>query len=649
MGDNRTTIKNKKMPRRPARSLRTILMMWLLMFSIVPLAFLTGYSLVRYERAIDREMGQRLRGNYREIKIIFQELQNNLLSRNQEHAHDRSLIYFLSADEIGNARTLAARWLKGAIANRLSIFSPHGQLQISLYVNKNGKVKRHANLEGTNVYLSNAFLKVAARQNQLAIVDFSGKSGMDLVAFSKILNPSGKLSGYIEEVLNVNKAFMLNLKKRLDAEVIFISEDGSKSISSQEDLSRYPPGFFAEHIKSAHLFNLNIRGVPYGFIVQKIPWGAHYFLLAIGASKQAANAVLKNVNVAFFTVVGAIILLLIVLSFVLSRVLLQPLHQLVDLVQNVDLNEPPVLEQIRHGADTELGILAGAFHEMVGRAYDSQKNLKENIKKLESANQEIRDTQAKLVHAAKMASLGQLVAGVAHELNNPISFIYSNMTHLRDYSQRLIDLVNIAEKNPNGLASARAEKEFDFLVKDMPKLIHSCEEGARRTRDIVVGLRNFSRLDEAKVKEVDIHEGIESTLALLAGEFKSRITIIKNFAQLPKILCYPSQLNQVFMNILTNAVQAIRDRGEIVITTRATSENAIEVSIRDNGVGMSEEVTQKLFDPFFTTKDVNEGTGLGMSIAYGVIAKHGGSITVHSKLGAGTEFIIQLPIRAIAI
>ncbi len=638
---------NRFRSRRPARSLRTILMMWLLMFSIVPLAFLTGYSLVRYEQAIDQEMGQRLRGNYREIKIIFQELQNNLLTHNQEHAHDRSLVYFLSAEEINNARKLASRWLKGAVANRLSIFSPQGQLLVSLYVGKDGKIKRHAKLEGTNVYLSSAFLKVAAKQNQLAVVDFNGKSGMDLVAFSKILNSSDALVGYIEEVLNVNTAFMLNLRKRLDAEVVFISEDGAKSISSQNDLTQYQPGFFSKRLRSKRLLDLNIRGVPYGFIVKKIPWGGHYFILAIGASKRAANEVLKNVNYAFFTVVGAIILLLIVLSFVFSRVLLQPLHQLVDLVQNVDLNEPPVLEQIRHGQDTELGILSGAFHDMVGRAYDSQKKLKENIKKLENANQEIRETQAKLVHAAKMASLGQLVAGVAHELNNPISFIYSNMAHLRDYSERLIELIGVAEKNPGGLTSAKEEKEFDFIVKDMPKLIRSCEEGARRTRDIVVGLRNFSRLDEAKEKEVDIHEGIESTLALLAGEFKSRITVVKNFSELPKILCYPSQLNQVFMNILSNAIQAIRDRGEIIITTRVASNDTIEISIRDTGVGMSEEVTQKLFDPFFTTKEVNEGTGLGMSIAYGVIAKHGGSIAVHSKPGVGTEFIIQLPVRAV--
>ncbi len=645
-----TTPTSKINVRRPPRSLRTILMMWLLMFSIVPLAFLTGYSLVKYEEAIDQELAQRLSGNQREIDSIFQEFQKTLLARNSAHAHDRTLVYYLSTNEIDAARDLSARWLKGAgaIANRLSIFSRDGRLNVSLYVDGKGNVQRHAKLEGRDVYLSNDFLKLASTHDQLAVVDFNRENGLDLVAFAKILSSSGALVGYIEEVLNVNTEFMTNLKNRMNIEVAFASQDGMKTIASHDDLTHYRAGFFSDHLsgKRPQLFDLNIRGVPYGFMVEKIPWGEQHFLLAIGASKRAANEVLRNVNYAFFSVVGTIILLLIVLSFVLSKVLLQPLNQLVDLVQNTDLNQAPAPERPGFYSDTELGILSSAFHEMVQRAYDSQNEMKENIKKLESANQEIRETQAKLVHAAKMASLGQLVAGVAHELNNPISFIYSNMAHLRDYSQRLIDLVNMADSSAPNFRTAKEEKEFDFLVQDMPKLIRSCEEGARRTRDIVIGLRNFSRLDEAKLKEVDIHEGIESTLALLQGEFKSRINIVRNFSKLPPVLCYPSQLNQVFMNILTNAIQAIPENGEIKIATRTVSAGVVEVSIRDNGMGMPDEVAQKIFDPFFTTKDVNEGTGLGMSIAYGVVTKHGGTISVHSKVGSGTEFVIQLPVRA---
>jgi two-component system NtrC family sensor kinase len=250
------------------------------------------------------------------------------------------------------------------------------------------------------------------------------------------------------------------------------------------------------------------------------------------------------------------------------------------------------------------------------------------------------------VHAAKMASLGQLVAGIAHELNNPISFIYSNMVHLRDYGKKLIGLVDVAGRKGD-LEKAKQDVEFEYIKEDLPRLIDSCEEGAKRTRDIVIGLRNFSRLEEAKIKEVDIHEGIDNTLKLIEGEYRSRIEIKKNYGQLPKVMCYPSQLNQVFMNILTNAMQAIVDQGVITITTTTVGHSRVSVSIKDTGRGMSDEVREKIFDPFFTTKDISSGTGLGMSITYGIVEKHGGNIAVTSSLGKGTEFIVTLPVRAL--
>ncbi|MGZ3723291.1 MAG: sensor histidine kinase, partial [Bdellovibrionales bacterium] len=183
------------------------------------------------------------------------------------------------------------------------------------------------------------------------------------------------------------------------------------------------------------------------------------------------------------------------------------------------------------------------------------------------------------------------------------------------------------------------------IEKDLPKLISSCEDGARRTRDIVLGLRNFSRLEEAQIKQVDIHEGLENTLQLLTGELKNRVTVNKKFDRLPKVNCYPSQLNQVFMNVLSNAAQSIESEGEIFITTKNLSGDRIEVSIRDTGKGMSKQTLEKVFDPFFTTKGVGSGTGLGLSISYGVIQKHGGDILVSSEVGKGTEFKIILPVN----
>lgn len=635
----------KKKETKPRKSLRTMLMLWLLMFAVVPLAFITGYSLVKYEQAIDQELIQRLKGNKREIQVILQEFYNDLSRRNQSHASDKSLIYYLTSGAIKSARELAMGWMEGHFTHRLSVFSREGRLEVALFRNSEGRITRQAHLEGADFYLSDRFVKEAEDKKQIAIVDFTSDGAVDLIMFSRILTAKGALVGYVEEILRIDQSFISGLKNRLNLELAFFSDNGERVVTSHDDFRHYRPGFFLEKFKENgdRLFELNIQSVPYGVTVQPLDWGGELFYIAIAASKRAAQDVLKNINVAFFTVVGAVVLLLIVLSFIFSKLMLQPLNDLVVRVQNIDFDHPP--EALPTRAENELGQLTESFNEMAHRVYTAQKELKENIKKLEAANTEIKETQAKLVHAAKMASLGQLVAGVAHELNNPIGFIYSNMSHLRDYSQRLVDLVRVATDDPKKLSDEKERLEFDYVASDMPKLIKSCEEGARRTRDIVLGLRNFSRLEEAKLKEVNIHEGLDSTLSLLSGEFKSRIKVHKNYGSIPQIMCYPSQLNQVFMNILSNASHAIVDQGEIFITTRQPNSDTVEVSIRDTGVGMSEEVQERLFDPFFTTKDLSSGTGLGMSITYGIIKKHHGDIRVKSKPKEGTEFIITLPVH----
>jgi len=634
----------KSNKQRAKKSLRTILMLWLLTFSVVPLAFITGYSLVKYEQAIDQELHQRLIGNRREIQVILQEFQKDLENRNRAHAADKSLIYYLSSGRATQVRELGMRWMRGHFTHHLSVFNREGKLEVALYRDNDGEAQRQANLEGV-VFLSDRFVQQTENQKQIAIVDFASDGILDLIMFSRIVAPNGMLVGYIEEILRIDQNFISSLKNRLGIEIAFYSGGDKKIVTSHDDLRHYREGFFADKYNTHldGLFDLAIRDVAYGFMIQPINWGDENFYIAIGASKQAAKSVLKNVNYAFFTVVGFIVAVLIVLSFIFSKMLLQPLNDLVELVQTVDFDQPPT--ELSNRSDNEIGILTDSFNIMAQRVYAARNELKENIKKLEVANVEIRETQAKLVHTAKMASLGQLVAGVAHELNNPISFIYSNMAHLRDYAQKLIGLVDFAEKKPDQFAAQKEVVEFDYIVNDMPKLIKSCEEGARRTRDIVVGLRNFSRLDEAKLKEVDIHEGIDSTLGLLEGEFKPRIKIKKQYGKLPSVHCYPSQLNQVFMNILSNAIHAIKDQGEITVTTAVLDKDHVQISIRDTGIGMNEETLEKMFDPFFTTKEINSGTGLGMSITYGVIQKHNGEIKVKSKLGQGTEFIITLPVH----
>lgn len=265
-----------------------------------------------------------------------------------------------------------------------------------------------------------------------------------------------------------------------------------------------------------------------------------------------------------------------------------------------------------------------------------------------------------------MSSLGQLVAGVAHEINNPVNFIYGNLKYAKDYTQCLLNLVHLYEQfyaNPVSEIQEYIKKiELDFLVDDLPKILNSMEVGAERISEIVLSLRNFSRLDEAEKKKVDIHQGLDSTLLILQSRFKDSvdrpgIKVVKNYGDLPLVDCYAGQLNPVFMNIISNAIDALdnydsrraiaeihANPNTITITTEVIETNCV-IRIADNGSGITEAVKERLFDPFFTTKPVGKGTGLGLSISYQIIVeKHGGTLRCISEPEQGTEFWIEIPL-----
>jgi two-component system, NtrC family, sensor kinase len=634
-----------KARQRPRKSLRTILILWLLIFSVVPLAFITGYSLVKYEQAIDQELSTRLLGNAREISTILGEFQSGLVEESKQISNDRALVYFLISNKIDQARDGLSRWFKGAFAHRIWVFNRDARLEIALYKDDKGQVQRRQNLESV-VELNEPLLKAMKDKDSMFVVDFAAEdksSHMELSVFTKIYGAGGKLVGYMEEAITIDQSMLTSMRNRLSAEIFFFQPDSPTIVATHEDLALYKTETFVPHLKDGGFFEMNIRQTPYRLMLRDLKWGDANFIMGLGVSKSAAAEVLKNVKMAFFTVVAAIVVLLIFLSFIASRVLLKPIYEVLNALQEADFDKG--LLEVPTTNETELGLLAEGFNDLSRRTYDSQNALKGKIQELESANNEIRDTQAKLVHTAKMASLGQLVAGVAHELNNPIGFIYSNMTHLRDYSNKLLHLIEVAEKEPAKLEKEKKKADLDYMITDLPKLITSCEDGARRTRDIVLGLRNFSRLEEAQVKQVDLHEGLENTLNLLTGEIKGRIQVKKQFGKIPKVNCYPSQLNQVFMNVLSNAAQAIENEGEIHISTATLPGDRVEVRIKDTGKGMSKATVEKIFDPFFTTKGLGSGTGLGLSISYGVIQKHGGDILVSSEPGKGTEFKIILPVH----
>jgi signal transduction histidine kinase len=239
-----------------------------------------------------------------------------------------------------------------------------------------------------------------------------------------------------------------------------------------------------------------------------------------------------------------------------------------------------------------------------------------------------------------MASLGLLTAGIAHEINNPINFISGNIMPLK---QDIADIFEILDKHPQ---LVEAEKDLPFIKEEVIELLKGMEEGAARTSEIVSGLRDFSRLDTDDLQQFDIHTGIESTLTLLRNELKDRIEVEKSFAVLPAIDGYPGKINQVLMNVLTNAIQAIPEKGTIgIITAFDADKDQIQISILDNGKGIPAEIAGKVFDPFFTTKEVGEGTGLGLAISKGIIEQHSGKIKVKSEENVGTEVQIILPVK----
>lgn len=295
----------------------------------------------------------------------------------------------------------------------------------------------------------------------------------------------------------------------------------------------------------------------------------------------------------------------------------------------------------------------------------SEAREREKSQQLKLALGELKRTQSRLIQTEKMSSLGRMVAGIAHEINNPVSFIYGNVAPARRYFQELLKLIELYQQTyPHPAPQIEdliEEIDLEFLVKDCSKLMDSMQVGADRIRQIILSLRNFSRLDEKQLKAVDIHEGIDNTLMILQHRLhgegdRPEIQAIKNYGQLPLITCYASQLNQVFMNILSNAIDALEfqpsPRAITITTSRITKDSRIAnsefvaIRIADNGPGMSAAVKQQIFDLFFTTKPIGSGTGLGLAISHEIVVeKHKGNISCISTLGQGTEFIVEIPVK----
>lgn len=375
--------------------------------------------------------------------------------------------------------------------------------------------------------------------------------------------------------------------------------------------------------------------------------------------------------------------LAIILAALTSRTIARPIEQLTTVARQVTQDNNFQLQADINTRD-EVSLLAKALNQLVSWAdqytsdlEDARDNLEQRVEErtlalqqseaslrqkaddLQQALVELQQTQLQLVQSEKMSSLGQMVAGIAHEINNPVSFIHGNLKYSLNYTKDVMELLDLYQRSyptpTPEIQETIEEIDLPFLQDDFPKMMQSMRDGTTRIRDIVKSLRTFSRLDEAAVKQVDLHDGIDSTLIILNTRLKKtadlpKIQVVRHYGNLSPIECFAGQLNQVFMNILSNAIDALEDAPElpdptITITTQSIDSEWVAIDIADNGPGIPDEILGRLFDPFFTTKAVGKGTGMGLSISYQIVTgKHKGYLSCQSSLGQGAKFIIKLPV-----